>query len=159
MTMNLIAGIGNLILGDDAAGPLAVRALKERMEGASDNIHFREYSSFGIDLLHELSGYRRVAIIDSLKDTDAPYGEYASFSLEELEVQGLGRVVSSHGVSLPALWKLGEMLGMEMPRECRVFGIAGHEFSSFMEDLSPGMRPVFSGIVDRMEREITEWMN
>jgi hydrogenase maturation protease len=81
----LVIGMGNLLLGDDAVGPLAVRELSRRLVEYSPVIRFIENYTCGLDLLVEISGYNRVLIIDSLESDKENPGKCIEFSLDELK--------------------------------------------------------------------------
>jgi hydrogenase maturation protease len=152
----LVIGIGNLILGDDAVGPLAVRELSRRLAGFSRVIHFIENYTWGLDLLNEISGYRTVMIIDSLVYDKLSPGECLEFSLDELKDVEYGSFAGSHDLNLPLLWKLGNRLQMEMPGECIIYGIVIDNLYEFSDELSDIIKSSFNDTVSDIEKKLIE---
>ncbi len=157
MKKNLIIGIGNLILGDDAAGPMAARGLKKKLAHLSDYFDFKEYYNFSLDLLDEIEGYEKVMIIDSFDNGGMKSGECVKFSLDDLDGHAHGRFLNAHGMNLPTLWKFGRRMGLSMPSECLIFGISGKNFDFFHEKLSDDITAAFDAILDRLRDEATSW--
>ena len=67
----LIAGIGNVFLGDDAFGVHVVRRLAER--ALPDSVCVRDYGIRGLDLAFALSaGYEGAVLVDATSRGRAP---------------------------------------------------------------------------------------
>ena len=62
-TDTLIVGCGNLLRGDDAAGPVLVRMLAER--GTPDGIRLIDGGTAGMDVAFAMRGCRRVIVVDA----------------------------------------------------------------------------------------------
>ena len=59
----LIVGCGNLLRGDDAAGPVLVRQLAER--GMPEGVRLIDGGTAGMDVAFAMRGARRVVIVDA----------------------------------------------------------------------------------------------
>src|ERR1035438_10422168 len=79
----LLLGLGNDILTDDAVGLHVVHALQRELAG-HPAIDFRETTERGLALLHFITGYRTVAIVDSIQT-----GKAAPGFLHELDATAL----------------------------------------------------------------------
>lgn len=155
----LILGVGNTILSDDAVGPLLVRRLRRLMGRRGRGIDFRENHSAGIDLLHEISGYDRVLIVDSL-----PAGEHAPGSCRFLRHEDIGGgirrgSVFAHGLDLPALIELGRMLGFPLPDQIRICAVAVSDTRTFGELPTPPVLEAFPRILEELENYIESWLD
>lgn len=157
--MNLIMGMGNLILGDDAVGPLVVRKLEEELDREKAGLFdFKENYSCGIDLLHEIHGYHKAVIIDSIETDRYRPGHCLEFSLNDLKCIRYDRFVNSHGLNLPTLWELGAKLGFDMPDDCMIYGIAVNTCDRFSEHLSDTLDDLFDDIVTMIKKKVLLWI-
>jgi hydrogenase maturation protease len=67
----LVAGIGNIFLGDDAFGVEVLRHLP--LDRLPDDVRVMDFGIRGIHLAHELlSGYDAVVLVDCLPNGEAP---------------------------------------------------------------------------------------
>ncbi len=152
----LVIGMGNLIMGDDAVGPLAVRELSERLAGHSRSIHYIENYTCGLDLLGEIDGYKTVVFIDSLESGNETSGECIEFSLDEIKNIEYGNLSSSHGINLPLLLELGARLKLDLPRECIIYGIVIDRSFEFSEELSDPVKNGFNRALTSIETKLIE---
>ncbi len=152
----LVIGMGNLILGDDAVGPLVVRELSRRLSEYSPVIRFIENYTCGLDLLNEIDGYRTVLIIDSLESYKENPGECLEFTLDELKDLEYGGFAGSHSLNLPLLWELGTRLKMEVPSSCFIYGIVIDNSYEFSEELSDTIKSSFNDTVTGIEKKLVE---
>lgn len=75
----LVAGVGNLLRGDDGFGPAVIRALEDG-PGLRSDVTLMEVGIGGMSLVHELmSGYETLVIVDAV-DGD---GDPGTLYLEE----------------------------------------------------------------------------
>lgn len=107
----LIAGVGNILRGDDGVGVRALEYLERRLDRRK--FVFRDFSTQSLDLLNHITNYRRAFIIDAV-DFAGPAGYTRAFCLDDLRSFGGGRgKVSSHSISLADLLKLCRLLRIE----------------------------------------------
>lgn len=62
-TDTLVVGCGNLLRGDDAAGPVLVRLLAER--GTPEGLRLIDGGTAGMDVAFAMKGARRVVVVDA----------------------------------------------------------------------------------------------
>lgn len=113
----LIAGIGNIFLGDDGFGPEVIRHLPQ----FSESVTVRDFGIRGYDLSYALlDGYDAVILIDA-----APRGELAgTVSLIELDLtedSPAPAVLDAHAMNPVAVLNLARSMG---PVSGRIFLIA-----------------------------------
>jgi hydrogenase maturation protease len=70
----LVAGIGNIFLGDDGFGPEVMRHAVVRAHGApNDAVHLVDYGIRGMHLAYDLlEEWRALVLVDALPDRGAP---------------------------------------------------------------------------------------
>jgi hydrogenase maturation protease len=140
----LVAGVGNIFLGDDGFGVEVARRLAE-----ADLPHGVEVGDFGIRGIHlayELSDYDVTILVDATARGGSPGTIYA-LELEEGQPQA---VVDAHGMTPDAVLDLVGVVGGEMRRVLLV----GCEPA----DVSPGMElsPAVAAAVEPAARRVRE---
>jgi len=66
-----LIGIGNVLMGDDALGPYAVKLIEARYE-LPPEVELRELGTPGADLANHLAGLDAVVVLDTVKLRGAP---------------------------------------------------------------------------------------
>jgi hydrogenase maturation protease len=66
----VIAGCGNLLRGDDAAGPILVRKIWEL--GVPPNVRLVDGGTAGMDVAFQMDGAKHVVIVDACKSGSEP---------------------------------------------------------------------------------------
>ena len=147
----LVLGLGNEILGDDAAGILAARALRERVDGAAD---VEESSLAGLALLDCFLGYDRALVLDSVRTGRAPAG-----SIHELGASDLDTVVapSPHYAGLPEMLALAARLDLDFPAEIRILALEVEDPYTVGAGLSDPVRRALADLVRRAEQRVNAW--
>ncbi|GAA3601024.1 hydrogenase maturation protease [Marihabitans asiaticum] len=107
----LVIGCGNILRGDDAAGPVLVRRLHER--GVPDGVRVVDGGTAGMDVAFGMRGADRVVIVDAAATGAAPGTTYRVPADQLEEVPALSTVHShnfrwDHALSL-ARWLLGPL--------------------------------------------------
>lgn len=136
----LVAGVGNVLRGDDGFGPAVVRALSAC--ALPDDVRLIEVGIGGIALVHELmDGYDEVIVVDAV-DRDGPPG---SLYVLEPEVPDLSTAGAAHDQALagdmhqavPArVLTMARALGV-LPRVVRIVGCQPAETDELTTTLSP----------------------
>jgi hydrogenase maturation protease len=108
----LVAGIGNIFLGDDGFGCEVVRRLVKRE--LPENVEVRDFGIRGMDLAYALlDPYEAVVFVDAVPRGDEPGTVY----LIEAEVPEEGEVaLDTHGMDPVNVIRLARVLGAEIPR-------------------------------------------
>jgi hydrogenase maturation protease len=117
----LIAGVGNVFLGDDAFGVEVVRRLTERPLPAG--VVIRDFGIRGFDLACALQdGYEAAILLDACArgsppgtlrviepeaDADEPATPVPSLEMHHLDLRGVFRLVREMGGRLPCLRLIG----------------------------------------------------
>lgn len=143
----LVLGLGNDILSDDGVGLQAARRVGEFIGDLAD---VAEASIATIDLLSIMSGYDRVVIVDAFLSRDLPAGTPVRATPEDLP-KGFG-YRSFHTLTFGEVMELGEWLGISMPKEVVIHGLAVDETSTFGEEFSPTVAEVWESWAEEIAR-------
>lgn len=105
----LVAGIGNIFLGDDGFGPEVVRALaRDDIEGVT----IEDYGIRGMHLAYELvAGYDRVFLIDAVPRGERP-GTLYVIAPDVGEPTG---AADAHSMNLENVFAFVRTIGGELP--------------------------------------------
>lgn len=120
MRRTLVAGVGNELRGDDAAGLLAARAIRDLR---LDDVDVEEHTGDAAALAESMGRYPEVVIVDAVVSS-APPG-----TVRELDPDGATARsrFSSHGLGVCEAIALARALGAT-PR-VRLIGIDGKQFA------------------------------
>lgn len=133
----IVVGLGNPILGDDGIGWKVAEAVKQQL--ASDSPIDTEFLSLGgISLMEHLIGYERAILIDAVA-SDQEIGSVIVSNLNEMPDYSAFHIASAHDTSLQNALKLGKSMGVSLPKEVIVVGIATDHIYDFSEALSPAV--------------------
>ena len=113
----LILGCGNLDRGDDAAGLLVAKQLREAGVPAED------FTADGFALIERWTGAGHVILIDAVV-TGRPLG---TVSVWDESVDAEAFATSTHGIGVAHAIRLGRAFG-RVPRTLRIYGIEGAQF-------------------------------
>ncbi len=114
----LIAGIGNILMGDDGAGIEVIKRLRQSRLPEKVELFEAGLDSFG--LLGKLKGRKKVILVDALRGGEA--GRVYRLSLEDLSEFNF--LYSLHDFTLEHLLKTGrEIFNREFPEEVVIIGI------------------------------------
>ena len=147
MSATRIIGIGNLYRGDDAAGVLAARRLKDLVGRRADVI---EAEAAGLDVLDLMQGAGAVILIDAARSGRAP-GTVHRFDASAGPLSRSLFPHSTHVLSVVDAIEMGRTLGMLPPRLI-VYGLE-------IEDTTAGRaltRAVARAVDELVERVLRE---
>lgn len=145
----LIAGIGNVFLGDDGFGVEVARALQK--EALPPWVAVEDFGIRGLHLaLRLLEPVSQLLVVDAASRGAAPGTIY----LIEPEVGGAGAPVDGHSISLPGVFSTLVAAGGSVPPVL----VLGCEPASLAEgiDLSPPVREAVPTAVERILRWVAE---
>src|ERR687897_1561811 len=137
----LVAGVGNVFLGDDGFGVEVARRLAGR--GLPDGVEVVDFGIRGMDLAYALQGdYEAVVFVDATPRGEEPGTVY----LIEPEIEEDGEVVlDTHGMDPAKVIKLARALGAR-PTRTLVVGcepqvlVSGEDYDVMLMELSEPVR-------------------
>ncbi len=149
-----IIGIGQEWRGDDAAGLLAARQLREAV---GSRVIIGENSGAMSDLLEAWQDADAVIIIDAVQGGGGPPGEIYRFPVHERPLPAeLFSAASTHAWGLAQAAALGAVL-KQLPPYLVIFGIEGRDFG-LGQELSPEVARALPEAVQRVVREVEEYL-
>jgi hydrogenase maturation protease len=112
----LVAGIGNIFLGDDGFGPEVVRYLADPSStGLPEGARLVDYGIRGMHLLYDLlEGYEALVIVDALPGRGGP-GELTVLEVGPADLAILGDDFDPHGMNPVAVLAGLPALGGTLP--------------------------------------------
>lgn len=148
----IVIGIGNPVLTDDSVGLKIAAAVRERLQGetvaATAELH-----SGGIRLMETMAGYDRAIVVDAIVSGGRPGTIYA---MDAADLPKTRNAHSTHDGSLAAALELGRMVGLELPREVRIWAVEAGDVESFGEALTPAVEQAVPRVVDEVMRHLRE---
>ncbi|HTP89285.1 MAG TPA: hydrogenase maturation protease [Bryobacteraceae bacterium] len=150
MTKVLIAGIGNVLLGDDGIGPFAIKLLEWQYD-FTDNVELADLGTPGLDLPVHLAGADAVILVDSAKFSGEA-GDIRLFRKPEILRHPSRARIDPHSPALTESIFLLELMGV-MPREFLMIGMQGSRFEPG-STLSTPVRHCIPHIIDAVRREL-----
>jgi hydrogenase maturation protease len=155
----LVAGIGNIFLGDDGFGVEVARRLDER--ALPEGVEVRDFGIRGMDLAYALQdGYETVVFVDA-----APRGELpGTVSLVEPELDLDEVVLDTHGMDPLRVLALANALGT-VPRRVLVVAcepelvVDGEHDDDLVGELSAPVRAAVDEAVELVSSLVVELLN
>lgn len=148
----LVIGCGNLLRGDDAAGPVFVRRMWDR--GLPEGIHCADGGTGGMDVAFQMRGVPRVILVDACTSGSEPG---TLFEVPGTEVENLPPLSGinlhafrwDHAIAF-ARWLLKE----DYPADVTAYLIEGARFE-VGEPLSPKVDTAVDRLVDVLLAKLT----
>jgi hydrogenase maturation protease len=151
----LIAGIGNIFLGDDAFGVEVVRSLAKRQ--LPEGVSVKDFGIRGFDLAYALlDPWHAVILVDALPRGEAPGTLYTM----EPDVRSLGNpsspdmAMNPHGMDPVRVLYLAASMGTIAARVL-IVGCEPHDFGDELEGRM-GLSPAVQGAVEEAADMVEE---
>jgi hydrogenase maturation protease len=147
----LVLGLGNELISDDGLGLLAVRRLKEENSSSAEII---ECGLCGMALLDILVGFDRAIIIDAVKT-----GREVPGTIYDLDPADLGPVFapSPHYSGLPELLDTAAQLGLDFPREIKIFAMEVADPYTIGGGLTKQVEEALGSLVEKIRTQLRYW--
>ncbi|HKT11966.1 MAG TPA: hydrogenase maturation protease [Terriglobia bacterium] len=149
----LVIGVGNLYRGDDAAGVLAARQLKN---AGGESFSVLEHSGEGASLMETWKGADAVILMDAVS-SGSPPGTIHRLEPARQPLPARMFQNSTHAFSLPQAIEMARALD-DLPAAVIVFGIEGRDFQAGTE-LSPEVSNALPELVRRVLEEAANIQN
>ncbi len=153
----LIAGIGNIFLGDDGFGCEVVRRLAER--DLPENVEVRDFGIRGMDLAYALMDpYETIVFVDALPRGEEPGTVY----LVEAEIEEEGDAsIDTHAMDPVKVLRFARAMGAELPRTLVVgcepqVVLSGEDYDDMLMELSDPVRAAVPEAVKMVESLVGE---
>ncbi|HYB99954.1 MAG TPA: hydrogenase maturation protease [Candidatus Limnocylindrales bacterium] len=146
----LVAGIGNIFLGDDGFGVEVVRRLAERP--ARQDVRVVDFGIRGLDLAYALLDYPRVILVDATMRGGAPGTLYVLEPDAACSDAGAGAGLTAHGIVPEQALALARSIGAQ-PGYVRVVGCEPAQIPD-ADDIAVGLSAPVAAAVDEAVRLI-----
>lgn len=146
----LVLAMGNDILGDDAVAFETARELRKQHPHAD----FVETGEAGLALLEQMSGYKRVLLLDSMFTGRHEPGTVVEFSADDFS-----KVVapSPHYAGLPEVFQLAQRLGVDFPEVVSVLAMEVSDPYTVGAPLTMEVALAIPEFVDRAKEILQRW--
>lgn len=151
MSEIVVLGLGNELLADDAVGILAVRRLKEEVNG---DVSLVECSLVGMALLDQLVGCEKAVIIDAIQTGKHPAGTVLELNSEDLRAV---RAPSSHYCGLPEIMATASELNLPFPSQIKIVAVEIADSVTLGGDMSASVTSAIDEVVLRVSRLVRFW--
>jgi hydrogenase maturation protease len=123
----LIAGIGNVLLGDDGIGPFVTRWLAARYEFPA-GVEIEDLGTPALDFIDNILGLDALIVVDSVDNGKAP-GTVTLYRKSHLVRQSAGVRMDPHSPALSESLLAADLIGTG-PREALLIGISGAAYQA-----------------------------
>ena len=151
MKRALIAGIGNVLLGDDGVGPY-VLGLLESQYAFDDEVELADLGTPALDLTHRIAGRDAVIFVDCVETDEHPPGTILFYCKEDILRVRPEQRLDPHSPALSECLLMAEMLGAS-PEHVLLVGVVGSEVEPGCR-LSAAVRRNVEGAIDAVLREL-----
>lgn len=148
----IIGGIGNVLCGDDAAGPTLIHQLSSLYE-FPESVRLVDFGTPGLDFVVQISGLDALILIDA-SDNGLEAGSIAEYDKNFILASPVPMRLDPHQPALKeSLW-ICDIDG-QAPREVVLIGITGQSYEMH-SPLSPAVRaalqPAAAVVLRHLER-------
>ena len=150
MPRDLIIGVGNPILGDDAVGLEIARQCRAELQD-DPSVTVRELHRGGMRLMEAMTGYERVFLADAI-DFEGRPGAIHRFG--QGDMHSTRNTGTSHDGSLADALALARNIGMAVPRWLRVWAVEANDSSTIWEGLTCAVAASVPTVVAEILREL-----
>ena len=143
-----IAGIGNILMGDDSIGPHIARILEAEydFEGA----RVADLGTPVLDFPDHLEGSETILIIDAVENRKTP-GTITVYTKEDIVGNGVPVRTDPHSPALAEMMLRAEFTGVG-PKDAVLVGITARQ-CNFYEGLSDEVRQAIPAAIDEVLRQ------
>jgi hydrogenase maturation protease len=146
----LVAGVGNLLRGDDGFGP----AVAERLTGLPEGAEVIETGIGGIALLQELmAGCSALILIDAVERGAAP----GTLFYIEPEIEEAVHVPDVHLANPARVLSMAKTMGV-LPERVVIIGCQPAETEELCQGLSPPVERALAIAVNKIEETVHAWL-
>ena len=148
----LIAGVGNVLLGDDGVGPYVACLLKSRYD-FDENVRVEDLGTPGLDLVVHLSDADTILIVDCVNDSKLA-GTVTTYDRAAIIRAGGGIRIDGHSPALTESLMIAEFTSDE-PKRIALIGISGKPADGV--ELSSSVRDALEPAIAAVLRQLDEW--
>jgi hydrogenase maturation protease len=148
----LIAGVGNVLLGDDGVGPYVACLLNSRYE-FGEGVRVEDLGTPGLDLVVHLSDADTILIVDCVSD-DKPAGTITVYDRADIVRAGASIRIDGHSPALTESLMIAEFTSEE-PKQIALVGISGKPADGV--ELSTSVRGALEPAIEAVLQQLDRW--
>ncbi len=152
MNRVLIAGVGNVLLGDDGVGPYVACLLQSRYV-FPENVRVEDLGTPGLDLVVHLSESDTILIIDCVDDSK-PAGTITVYQRQDIVRQGTTLRIDGHSPALTESLMIAEFAG-EQKKQIALIGVSGKPSDGV--ELTPRVRAAIDPAIEAVLAQLECW--
>lgn len=141
-------GFGSSILTDDGIALKIIDRLQEKLPLSL--FDFKKDNLISLEVLEEISGYRKIILIDAMTDEEVPIGHLRNDRLEDF-VSSI-HLYNIHDLSIHHLNELAKYLNYEISSDIQIITINIMEKEEFSALLSEKLVQQFNEICVKVEK-------
>lgn len=150
----LVLGLGNPILTDDGVGVRVAEAVRAALPPDSP-VEVCEVSVGGLRLMERMLGYERVILVDALQPGDGEPGTVRRLTYQDLtDITPTQHAANAHDTSLVTALQTAARLGMPVPAEIVIYGVAVQDVLNFGDEPTPAVAAAIPGVVAAVLAEL-----
>lgn len=146
----LIAGIGNVLLGDDGVGPYVARLLSSSFV-FEPGVEVEDLGTPALDLIDHILGLDALILIDSVDD-GLPAGTITLYSKDDIVRHGPPVRMDPHSPALTESLLAADFVG-SAPEEVLLIGVSGSRYDAGCQ-LSVPVQAAVAQVVDQVLLEL-----
>ncbi|NPB06524.1 MAG: HyaD/HybD family hydrogenase maturation endopeptidase [Aquificae bacterium] len=150
--MICVLGIGNLLLGDEGLGVVALKTFSELYE-VGPGVQLLDGGTLGIDLMYYLEGVKKLLVIDAVSGGKEP-GHFYRFEDDEVK-RYFRNKVSMHEIGFQEVLALLELKGHKFDKLV-LLGLEPARIELSLE-LSPVVKARLPFLVKQVADELKSW--
>jgi len=147
----LIAGVGNILLGDDGIGPYVVRKLAANYV-FEEGVELEDLGTPALDFIDHIAGLDALIVVDAVKNGEAP-GTIVLYGKAELLRHSPTLRMDPHSPALIESLMAADLFG-QSPENVILVGIAGESYSP-----TCAISPAVAAAVDAAIRRILQLLD
>ena len=145
----LVLGMGNTLVSDDGVGIHAVRAFRERVNGARPHVAIEETPVAGPALITLISGYDEVIVVDAVRTRDSEPGAVHVIELDAL--RDTHHTANPHSLNLYTAVELARRCGLPAPRRIRIIAVEILDDVNVCEQCTPRVQDAIPHVLDILD--------
>jgi len=149
----LIAGIGNVLLGDDGIGPYVVQLLESNY-AFDKNVELADLGTPALDLTHRIAGRDAVIFVDCVASDEHAPGTVLLYRKEDILCAKPAQRLDPHSPALSECLMTAEMLGAS-PEHVLLVGVVGEHYDATCS-LSSSSRQAVRTTMDAVLQELSQ---
>ena len=146
-----VVGVGNSLRSDDGAGLRAALLVQEKLPPSQKRLVYLLDSTDLLKLLPIVSQSKLCFLTDAVR-MKAPVGQILCFRLDELLKQEQLGFRTTHNLTLPEVFRLGQQMQIPLP-ETTFYGIVGQNFDHGSR-LAPAVEQASHQVAEQILRQL-----